>query len=53
MFRTLVSLSLVGCIENGVSPTGDPAAGPGPDVLVTPPALEFGTLGLGQEERQV
>lgn len=52
MFRSVCLLSLVGCIENAVAPGGDGVGGPAPDVLVTPPALTFGTLGLGETEAQ-
>jgi hypothetical protein len=48
-----VTVALVGCSEIGFVPKDEAAQGPGPDILVTPPALEFGTLSMGDQERQV
>jgi hypothetical protein len=49
----LASVALVGCSEFSVVPKDEGAQGPGPDILVTPPQLVYGTLSIGDEEQQV
>jgi hypothetical protein len=43
---------LLACNENVFVPTDKGDQGPGPDILVTPPSLTYGTLSMGDEEVQ-
>lgn len=51
MLATMVVV-LVGCQETNLVPKDEGAQGPGPDILVTPPSLTYGTLSMGEEEQQ-
>ncbi len=53
MHRSILVLGLVaGCSEFGLVGAEAPATGVGPDILVDPPALTFGTLSAEEEEIQ-
>lgn len=52
MVTVALAVSLVACNENIFVPTDKGDDGPGPDILVTPPSLTYGTLSMGDEEVQ-
>jgi hypothetical protein len=57
MTRSLIvaatlSLPLLACSETSIDATKVGVEPPGPDILVTPPELTFGTLALGEVETQ-
>lgn len=54
MHRFFLGLLFVaaGCSEFGINRNLGPAGGLGPDILIEPGSLEFGTLGAGEEEIQ-
>lgn len=47
-----LSLFLFACNETSIVPTDKGANAPGPDILVTPPSLTFGTLSMRDSEAQ-